>query len=84
MSNALSVGRVTSYTAARLIPRAGSKQTAEEIFLDYVAWCAKYHHVPLRDGVFRERFSDLARAAGIPRHAEWADVVYIDVAFAEP
>ncbi len=78
------IGRVTSYAAARLVPRANEKHTAEEIFLDYVEWCAKSRHVPLRDGVFRERLADVARAAGIPRHAEWADTVYIDVAFAEP
>jgi hypothetical protein len=84
MSKPASIGRVTSYAAARLFPRAGSNHTAEEIFLDYVQWCARSRHVPLRDGVFRERFAELARTTGIPRHAEWADVVYLDVALGEP
>lgn len=58
--------------------------SVEEIFLDYVAWCATSHHVPLRDGVFRERFADLARSAGIPATGEWADRVYLDVALGKP
>jgi len=84
MSKTASIGRVESYAAARIFPRAGNNHTAEEIFLDYVAWCTKFHHVPLRDGVFRERFADVARAAGIPTHSEWSDRVYLGVALGKP
>lgn len=75
---------MTSYATARVFPRAGNNHTAEEIFLDYTAWCATCRHVPLRDGVFRERFADLARAMGIRTGGEWADRVYLDVALGKP
>ena len=84
MSQSATIGRVTSYAAARIFPRSGSMHTAEEIFLDYVGWCVTSRHVPLRDGVFRERFADVARSVGIPTGGEWADRIYLDVALGRP
>jgi hypothetical protein len=84
MTKPASIGRVTSYAVARVFPRTNSTHTAEDVFLDYVEWCAKFHHVPLRDGVFRERFADLARNAGMLSHGDWADLVYLDIALGKP
>lgn len=76
------VGRVTPYAAARLVPSAGTVLTAEDITLDYQAWCARLGYVPFRDGAFRREFVRLAAQIGLISEANDADTLYRDVAFA--
>jgi len=73
------VGRVTSYAAARLVARTGATLTAEAITLDYQRWCAEFSYVPLRDGVFRDELRRLAYRIGMKSEANDADTIYRDV-----
>ncbi len=83
MAATTTVGRVTAYAAARLVPKTGNVVSAETLYLDYMRWCAIFRRVPLRDGVFREQMARLAVQIGLRSEANDADRMYRDVALRE-
>ncbi len=65
MPNRPLIGRPLAYMAARLDPKPGAIQTADELHQDYVTWCGEQRLTALKAGAFREELVALARQTGI-------------------
>ena len=78
MPNRPPIGRPLAYMAARLDPKPGAIQTADELHQDYVTWCGEQRLTALKAGAFREELVALARQTGIGLAQDTGDTILLD------